>query len=167
MASAGTPRSASATVSRPGPAPPSGPGPAHRARRSSSSLRIRGACRGRAAVGRTVSLTSGLARDSYEAVTDSPRPGWPPCCGYRRCCELRGRAAAQMSQWSRRMLSNPDPPGRIMVVDDDATIVDVVRRYLIRDGHEVECVPDGAAAPRLGQQEPPDLVVLDLMLPGI
>ena len=65
------------------------------------------------------------------------------------------------------MLSNPDPPGRIMVVDDDATIVDVVRRYLIRDGHEVECVPDGAAALRLVEQEPPDLVVLDLMLPGI
>ena len=65
------------------------------------------------------------------------------------------------------MLSNPDPPGRIMVVDDDATIVDVVRRYLIRDGHEVDCVPDGAAALRLVEQEPPDLVVLDLMLPGI
>ena len=65
------------------------------------------------------------------------------------------------------MLRNPDPPGRIMVVDDDATVVDVVRRYLIRDGHEVECVPDGAAALRLVEQEPPDLVVLDLMLPGI
>ena len=65
------------------------------------------------------------------------------------------------------MLSNPDPPGRIMVVDDDATIVDVVRRYLIRDGHEVDCVLDGAAALRLVEQEPPDLVVLDLMLPGI
>ena len=65
------------------------------------------------------------------------------------------------------MLSNPDPPGRIMVVDDDATIVDVVRRYLVRDGHEVECVPDGPTALRLVQQEPPDLVVLDLMLPGM
>jgi DNA-binding response OmpR family regulator len=65
------------------------------------------------------------------------------------------------------MLSNPDQPGRIMVVDDDTTIVDVVRRYLIRDGHEVACVPDGAAALRLVEQEPPDLIVLDLMLPGI
>ncbi len=65
------------------------------------------------------------------------------------------------------MLSNPDQPGRIMVVDDDATIVDVVRRYLIRDGHEVTCVPDGAAALRLVEQEPPDLIVLDLMLPCI
>jgi len=65
------------------------------------------------------------------------------------------------------MLRNPDPPGRIMVVDDDATVADVVRRYLIRDGHEVKCVPDGAAALRLIEQEPPDLVVLDLMLPGM
>jgi DNA-binding response OmpR family regulator len=65
------------------------------------------------------------------------------------------------------MMSNADQPGRIMVVDDDATIVDVVRRYLIRDGHEVECVPDGAAALRLVELDPPDLVVLDLMLPGI
>ena len=65
------------------------------------------------------------------------------------------------------MLRNPDPPGRIMVVDDDPTVVDVVRRYLIRDGHEVECVPDGAAALRLVELQPPDLVVLDLMLPGI
>jgi len=65
------------------------------------------------------------------------------------------------------MLSNPDQPGRIMVVDDDTTIVDVVRRYLIRDGHDVECVPDGATALRVVEREPPDLVVLDLMLPGI
>ena len=65
------------------------------------------------------------------------------------------------------MLSNPDPPGRIMVVDDDATLADVVRRYLIRDGHQVECVHDGHAALRRVEEEPPDLVVLDLMLPGI
>jgi DNA-binding response OmpR family regulator len=65
------------------------------------------------------------------------------------------------------MLSNPDPPGRIMVVDDDATLVDVVGRYLCRDGHQVECVSDGYAALRRVQEAPPDLVVLDLMLPGI
>ena len=64
------------------------------------------------------------------------------------------------------MLSNPDPPGRIMVVDDDLTLADVVGRYLVRDGHRVECVPDGLAALRRIAEEPPDLVVLDLMLPG-
>jgi DNA-binding response OmpR family regulator len=65
------------------------------------------------------------------------------------------------------MLSNPDPPGRIVVVDDDRTLTDVVGRYLVRDGHRVECVHDGRAALRLIEQEPPDLVVLDLMLPSV
>ena len=65
------------------------------------------------------------------------------------------------------MLSNPDPPGRIMVVDDDLTLADVVGRYLIRDGHEVECVHDGHAALARVEEAPPDLVVLDLMLPGL
>lgn len=65
------------------------------------------------------------------------------------------------------MPTNPDPPGRIMVVDDDVTLVDVVGRYLSRDGHLVECVQDGHAALRRIEREPPDLVILDLMLPGI
>ena len=54
-----------------------------------------------------------------------------------------------------------------MVVDDDRTLADVVGRYLIRDGHQVECVHDGLAALRRIEEEPPDLVVLDLMLPGV
>ncbi len=57
--------------------------------------------------------------------------------------------------------------GRILVVDDDPTVADVVARYLRRDGHEVECVSDGAAALRAAAERTPDLVVLDLMLPGI
>src|SRR6202034_3691910 len=40
-------------------------------------------------------------------------------------------------------------------------------RYLTRDGHHVECVGDGYEALRRGAAEPPDLVVLDLMLPGL
>lgn len=58
-------------------------------------------------------------------------------------------------------------PGRIVVVDDDPTVADVVGRYLVRDGHTVECVHDGQEALRRIAQQPPDLVVLDLMLPGI
>jgi DNA-binding response OmpR family regulator len=65
------------------------------------------------------------------------------------------------------VLTNPDPPGRVMVVDDDVTIADVVGRYLIRDGHQVECVREGWAALRRIAEEPPDLVILDLMLPSI
>jgi DNA-binding response OmpR family regulator len=65
------------------------------------------------------------------------------------------------------LVSNPDPPGRIVVVDDDPTVADVVGRYLLRDGHAVECVHDGYEALRRIAEEPPDLVVLDLMLPGM
>jgi DNA-binding response OmpR family regulator len=57
--------------------------------------------------------------------------------------------------------------GRVLVVDDDPTVADVVSRYLVRDGHEVVCVADGYAALRAAAERPPDLVVLDLMLPGI
>jgi DNA-binding response OmpR family regulator len=60
-----------------------------------------------------------------------------------------------------------DQPGRIVVVDDDPTVADVVGRYLIRDGHTVQSVRDGQEALRLIAMHPPDLVVLDLMLPGI
>ena len=64
-------------------------------------------------------------------------------------------------------MSNSDLPGRIVVVDDDPTVADVVGRYLVRDGHTVECVHDGHEALRRIAERPPDLVVLDLMLPGI
>jgi DNA-binding response OmpR family regulator len=57
--------------------------------------------------------------------------------------------------------------GRVLVVDDDETVSDVVRRYLERDGHVVEVVGDGAAALERALADPPDLVVLDLMLPGL
>jgi DNA-binding response OmpR family regulator len=57
--------------------------------------------------------------------------------------------------------------GRILVVDDDPTVAEVVARYLVRDGHDVECVADGHTALRAAEEKTPDLVVLDLMLPGI
>jgi DNA-binding response OmpR family regulator len=64
-------------------------------------------------------------------------------------------------------VSNSDLPGRIVIVDDDPTVADVVGRYLVRDGHTVECVHDGHEALRRISEQQPDLVVLDLMLPGI
>jgi len=64
-------------------------------------------------------------------------------------------------------VSNSDLPGRIVIVDDDPTVADVVGRYLVRDGHTVECVHDGQEALRRISEQQPDLVVLDLMLPGI
>src|SRR5947208_9120348 len=56
---------------------------------------------------------------------------------------------------------------RIMVVDDEKHIVELARLYLTREGYEVEGVGDGSqAVARFGQLKP-DLVILDIMLPGI
>ncbi|HXN90872.1 MAG TPA: response regulator transcription factor [Candidatus Sulfotelmatobacter sp.] len=55
---------------------------------------------------------------------------------------------------------------KIMVVDDEKHIVELARLYLTREGYEVEGVGDGAqAVARFGQLKP-DLVILDIMLPG-
>ena len=56
---------------------------------------------------------------------------------------------------------------RILVVDDDRNVADVVARYLVREGYDVEVVGDGRAAVDRALATLPDLVVLDLMLPGL
>lgn len=53
------------------------------------------------------------------------------------------------------------------MVDDDAKTVELVRLYLNRDGYRVLTAYDGAEALRLARESHPDLIVLDLMLPGI
>ena len=56
---------------------------------------------------------------------------------------------------------------RVLVVDDDPTVSDVVRRYLERAEYEVTLAADGQGALDAVRASRPDLVVLDLMLPGI
>lgn len=56
---------------------------------------------------------------------------------------------------------------RVLVVDDDPTVSDVVRRYLERAGFAVDNAGDGPTALALAALRSPDLVVLDLMLPGM
>ena len=55
----------------------------------------------------------------------------------------------------------------MLVVDDDPTVADVVARYLLRAGFTVRVVDDGLRALAAAELRPPDLVVLDLMLPGL
>ncbi|MDQ3931772.1 MAG: response regulator transcription factor [Actinomycetota bacterium] len=59
------------------------------------------------------------------------------------------------------------PRARILVVEDDTTVAEVVGRYLAREGFEVDLVCDGLDAVEHAAGAPPDLVILDLMLPGI
>ena len=57
-------------------------------------------------------------------------------------------------------------PDRVIVVDDDARIRDLLRRYLTQEGFEVVLAEDGKTLTRLLTRENIDLIVLDLMLPG-
>jgi len=57
--------------------------------------------------------------------------------------------------------------GRILVVDDDETVRDVVRRYLEAGGFSVELAGDGPEGLRRFAEREPDLVVLDVMMPGL
>ncbi|HLO36814.1 MAG TPA: response regulator transcription factor [Candidatus Deferrimicrobium sp.] len=56
---------------------------------------------------------------------------------------------------------------RILVVDDEAPILDLVRGYLEREGYVVSTAEDGHAALERVQAERPDVVILDVMLPGL
>ncbi len=56
---------------------------------------------------------------------------------------------------------------RILVVDDDINICELVRLYLEKDGYEVLTSHDGKDALKLFDKEKPDLCILDIMLPGM
>jgi two-component system, OmpR family, response regulator MprA len=56
---------------------------------------------------------------------------------------------------------------RILIVEDEAEIADYLRRGLVFEGYTVELAGDGPAALAAARDRPPDLVILDLMLPGI
>ncbi|GAA2147135.1 response regulator transcription factor [Kitasatospora kazusensis] len=61
----------------------------------------------------------------------------------------------------------PPPAGRILVVDDDPTVAEVVASYLTRSGYLVDRAADGREALARAEAFRPDLLVLDLMLPEI
>ncbi len=56
---------------------------------------------------------------------------------------------------------------RVLVVDDDVKTVELVKLYLNRDGYKVLTAYNGMEALRLARESHPDLIVLDLMLPGV
>ena len=55
---------------------------------------------------------------------------------------------------------------RVLLVDDDVVLADMVTRYLQRDGYAVEWLADGNRVTRVVADYTPDLVILDLLLPG-
>jgi two-component system response regulator ResD len=105
-------------------------------------------------------------------------------CGRRRL--ERGSRSPDPPAYSPEQLVNPRPGqpglaeclpqsalvedhvrGTVLVVDDEPTITEVVARYLERAGYRTRVAADGIQALELAASQRPDLVLLDLMLPGI
>lgn len=74
-------------------------------------------------------------------------------------CNSPQKVAGEQREWDM-------PTQAILVVDDEVQIVEVVRDYLARAGYSVLTARDGQTALTLARREQPDLMVLDLMLPG-
>ena len=59
------------------------------------------------------------------------------------------------------------PAPRILVVDDEEDLLELVRYNLTKEGYDVACVVSGEEALKAARKLPPDLIVLDLMLPAV
>lgn len=58
-------------------------------------------------------------------------------------------------------------PGKVVIIEDEADILEVIEYNLVREGFQVSKATDGVAGLQLVQQESPDLLLLDLMLPKL
>ncbi len=56
---------------------------------------------------------------------------------------------------------------KVLVVDDEFKIADMVRKFLVKEGYEVLVAFDGLSALEVENREAPDVVILDVMLPGL
>src|SRR5215813_5593796 len=79
---------------------------------------------------------------------------------------MSSNCGRKRGSWAMPSPSDSDASS-VLVVDDEPTIVEIVGRYLERAGYEARGAGDGFEALELAAAERPDLVVLDLMLPGI
>ncbi len=79
---------------------------------------------------------------------------------------LNGEAVMEALQ----RVSQPQPlhrPHRLLVVDDDPNVSDMLRQILPEDRYELDMAVDGVAALEMVERQPPDLILLDLMMPRL
>ncbi len=64
-------------------------------------------------------------------------------------------------------MDKPPEPARVLIVDDDPTQVDLHREILAMAGYRTETAASGAAAVARVRQDPPDLILLDVIMPDM
>jgi nitrogen-specific signal transduction histidine kinase/ActR/RegA family two-component response regulator len=80
---------------------------------------------------------------------------------------LQAEIQSQTLTEKRKEQDEPVAKRRILVIDDEPSIVAVLKAMLLRDGHEVEAVNDGAEAKRLLRERDYDVVLCDLKMPKV
>src|SRR5204863_5867898 len=78
---------------------------------------------------------------------------------------IRGKPRIRVYPWL--VLQTEEVTGRVLVVEDDEAIADVLRRTLRQEGHEVRSAADGVEGLAMAEEFVPDLVILDLGLPKL
>ncbi len=56
---------------------------------------------------------------------------------------------------------------KILIVDDSPTQIEVLRKILLKHGHEIIIAGDGDEAVRIARETPPDLILMDVVMPGL
>jgi DNA-binding response OmpR family regulator len=74
---------------------------------------------------------------------------------------------ARASDHQESAQSSAEPQRRVLIVDDEASLREVLGQYLRLEGFLTLEVADGVEALQVAKRTPPDLIILDLMLPGI
>ncbi|MDR1262387.1 MAG: response regulator, partial [Oscillospiraceae bacterium] len=64
-------------------------------------------------------------------------------------------------------MASKETKQRILLVDDDPNILHLVQLYLTKEGYATETAADGAKAVQLFKANPPSLMLLDVLLPGM
>ena len=79
----------------------------------------------------------------------------------------RGRGACRGRRDAARSDRGRGRPGTVLVIDDDASVRDIVQRFLAREGFRVVTAAGGEEGLRLARQLGPDAITLDVMMPGL
>ena len=89
-----------------------------------------------------------------------------PIASAQRCC-MPARARVFTEDGWGLLVQQRGNMANILVIDDEPDLVRFVRRALEAEGHHVLTATDGAEGLRVALTEPPDLVILDLLMPGV